>query len=275
MKKFLSFFLLVVLAASILLIALPTCNNESDNGNGDSTNNAVPRPRSIAYSIVNTLPHDSASFTEGLLFYKGDLYESTGLKGRSYIAKVDLKTGKALQKVPLDSNFFGEGIVILNDTIYQLTYQEKVGFLYSVKDLKKIGEFKFSSDEGWGMTTDGKQIIASDGTSTLYFYEPGSFRLLRTQAVTDAGSLAFNINELEYIDGFIYANQWQTPYILKIDPATGVVVGKADMSEITNRIKNNYPYAEFINGIAYDSSSKKVLITGKYWPEMFEIKFSE
>lgn len=256
-----------------LLLAIAACNNESnDDNNGTSTPPPTP---AISYSLVNTFPHDTSSFTEGLLFYKGELYESTGLKGKSRIMQVDLKTGKPRREVALDREYFGEGIVIVNDTIYQLTYQEKVGFMYSVKDFKKIGQFKFASEEGWGMTTDGKQIIASDGTSTLYFYEPGSFRLLRTQVITEAGNLSFNVNELEFIDGYIYANQWQSPYILKIDPATGYVMAKADLSEIANRVRKLHPYAEYLNGIAYDSGTKKIYVTGKFWPELYEIRFSQ
>jgi len=264
MKKLIYFF---------LIAGFVSCkNNDQDHQNG---NNPQPGPKSISYSIINTYPHDTSSFTEGLLIYKGDLYESTGLAGKSKLIKVELKTGKPLKSIALDKKYFGEGIVILNDTIYQLTYQEKIGFMYALKDFNKLGEFKFAAEEGWGMTTDGKQIIASDGTSRLYYYEPGSFRLVKTQDVTETGSLAFNLNELEYIDGYIYANQWQAPYIFKIDPATGEIVGKIDCSEITNRVKANYPFAEFMNGIAYDATSKKVYITGKHWPELYEIQFSQ
>ena len=234
-----------------------------------------PGPKAITCSVINTYPHDTSSFTEGLLFYKGALYESTGEKERSKLLKIDLKTGKPLMSIDLGKEYFGEGIVIVNDTIYQLTYQEKVGFMYSLKDFKKIGEFTFSSPEGWGMTTNGKEIIASDGSSNLYFYQPGTFRLLRTLSVTEAGGLSFNINELEYIDGFIYANQWQAPYILKIDPASGEIVGKADLSKIANDIKNNHPYADVMNGIAYNDSTKKTYITGKRWPELYEVEFSK
>ncbi|MBK5272556.1 MAG: glutaminyl-peptide cyclotransferase, partial [Bacteroidia bacterium] len=219
--------------------------------------------------------HDTSSYTEGLLIYKGDLYESVGQHGQSKLIKTDLKTGKPLKSIDLDKKYFGEGIVIMNDTVYQWTYQEKIGFMYSLKEFKKIGEFKFASKEGWGMTTDGKQIIASDGTSRLYFYEPGSFRLIKTQDVTEAGNLAFNLNELEYIDGYIYANQWQSPYILKIDPTTGEVVGKIDFSKLCDSIKARYPYAEVFNGIAYDSTSKKIYITGKYWPELYEVQLGQ
>jgi glutamine cyclotransferase len=255
----------------ILLSCFIACN-----GNNSKNPDTTPEgPKSISYSIINTYPHDTSSFTEGLLIYKGDMYESTGEKERSKLIQVDIKTGKPVRDIKLDTMYFGEGIVILNDTIYQLTYQEKVGFMYSLKDFKKLGEFKFAAEEGWGMTTDGKQIIASDGTSRLYYYEPGTFRLLKTQDVTEAGSLAFNLNELEYIDGFIYANQWQGPYILKIDPNTGQIVAKADFSNLCDTMKAKDPHADFFNGIAYDAATRKIYVTGKLWPELYEIQFSQ
>ncbi len=256
-------------------IFIASCNN------GDDPDGPAPvkpeSPKVISYSVINIYPHDTSSFTEGLLVYKGDLYESTGPKGKSKLIKLDLVTGKPLKSIDLDTNYFGEGIAIVNDTIYQLTYQEKVGFMYSLKDFKKLGEFSFASAEGWGMTTNGKEIIASDGTSNLYFYQPGTFRLLRSLPVTESGSLSYNVNELEYIDGFIYANQWQQPYILKIDPVSGVVVGKVDISDTWNRVKAKDTERRFDvpNGIAYDSASKKIYITGKYWPELYEIQFSK
>ncbi|MEI9945243.1 MAG: glutaminyl-peptide cyclotransferase [Chitinophagaceae bacterium] len=265
MKKILSLF--------SLLAFLTACNN-TDNPKPDNPGN-ISGTKSISYSVLNTYPHDTSSFTEGILIYKGDLYESTGDYGKSRLLKTDLKTGKALQSLSLDPKYFGEGIVIVNDTIYQLTYKENVGFMYSLKDFKKIKEFKFAAKEGWGMTTDGKQIIASDGTSALYFYEPSTFRLLRTQDITEDGTPVSNVNELEYIDGYIYSNQWQYPYILKIDPANGNVVGKADLSKITETIKAKYPYADVLNGIAYDSATKKMYVTGKKWPELYEIQFSQ
>jgi glutaminyl-peptide cyclotransferase len=257
--------------AGFLVLAL-SCNN--DPSPSDDPITATPT-KTISHSIVASYPHDTSSFTEGLLFYNGELFESTGLPGKSRISKVDLMTGKAIQTVELDKKYFGEGIVIINDTIYQWTYQDKIGLMYNAKDFKKIGEFKFASPEGWGMTTDGKQIIASDGTSNLSFYQPGSFQLLRTQGVTERGSLSYNLNELEYINGYIYANQWQSPYILKIDPASGEIVAKIDLSETCNKIKNRYPKAEFLNGIAYDPDTKKIYVTGKYWPELYEIQLGE
>lgn len=230
--------------------------------------------KTLTYSIDSAYPHDTSSFTEGLLIYKNDLYESAGDYGKSKLKKVDLKTGNTIKSIALDSQYFGEGIVILNDTIYQLTYKENVGFMYSLKDFKKIKEFKYASAEGWGMTTDGKEIIASDGSSNLFFYAPGTFRHLRTLGVTEAGSPVSNINELEYIDGYIYANKWQQPYILKIDPASGVVVAKADLSDVWNKAKAKYAAADVPNGIAYDAATKKIYITGKRWPELYGIEFS-
>ncbi|MBL7742881.1 MAG: glutaminyl-peptide cyclotransferase [Chitinophagaceae bacterium] len=257
-------------AVSFLIIS---CNNGPDQPADPGTKPDGPKP--ISYSVINTYPHDTSSFTEGLLFYKGELYESTGEKGQSRLMKIDLKTGKRLKSVDLDAKYFGEGIVIVNDTVYMLTYQEKVGFMFSLKDFKKIGEFSFVSPEGWGMTWNGKEIIASDGSSNLYYYQPGTFRFLRTQSITEAGGLAFNINELEYIDGYIYANQWQQPYIFKIDPSSGQIVGKIDLSELTAKVRNSHPYADVLNGIAYDDSTKKIYITGKRWPELYEVKFSQ
>ena len=256
----------------ILLTGFIACKNEDKN---DPLKPQANAPKSMSYSIINTYPHDTSSYTEGLLIYKGDLYESSGNYGFSKLKKVDLKTGKSLKAIPLESKYFGEGIVIINDTIYQLTYKEKVGFMYSLKDFKKLGEFKFASDEGWGMTSDGINIIASDGSSNLYYYQPGTLKLLKTQAVTEAGSFSFNLNELEYIDGYIYANQWQSGYILKIDPATGQIAAKADLTKVWDRVKTLYKNAEVPNGIAYDAATKKIYVTGKFWPELYEIQFSQ
>jgi glutaminyl-peptide cyclotransferase len=262
--------------AVFLLISLIACKNGENENGGDDSGKDINTPQSMSYSIVATYPHDTSSFTEGLLIYKGNLYEGTGLEEKSKLMQVDLKTGKSLRSISLDKKYFGEGIVIVNDTVYQLTYKNEVGFMYALKDFKKIKEFTFSSKEGWGMTYDGKHIISSDGTSRLYFYEPGSFKLVKTQDITEGTNLGFNINELEYINGFIYANQWQTFYILKIDPNTGKVVAKADLTDLGNRIRNSHPNIEpGLNGIAYDADAKKIYITGKNWPELYEVQFGQ
>lgn len=256
-----------------LLVLLASCNG-GDTGGNDGGVSVPDPPKTVSYSIVKTYPHDTSSFTQGLLVYKGELYEGTGLEGRSKLMKVDMQTGKALQQISLDTKYFGEGVTILNDTVYQLTWQNKVVFAYTLKDFKKIKEFRIDTD-GWGLTTNGKELIVSDGTSNLYYYEPSTFRLLRTQAVTEGGSLSYNLNELEYIDGYIYANQYQAPYIFKIDPGSGSIVAKTDLTEMWNRVKSIDPEADVPNGIAYDTATRKIYITGKLWPELYEVQFSQ
>ncbi len=257
--------------ALALILSLASCKN--DDGN-DPVGPKPDAPKSISYSIINTYPHDTSSYTQGLLIYKGELYEGTGNYGFSKLRKVDLKTGKAIQEISLDSMYFGEGVTILNDTIYQLTWKEKKVFAYTLKDFKKVKEF-FIDTEGWGLTTDGKNLIVSTGGSDLYFYEPTNFQLIKTQTVTDAGSPSFNLNELEFIDGFVYANQYQYPYVFKINPETGQIVAKIDLNKMWDRVKAIDPHAEVPNGIAYDSATKKIYVTGKLWPELYEVQFSQ
>ena len=231
-------------------------------------------PKGMSHSIVGTYPHDTSFYTQGLVIYKGDLYEGTGLPGKSKLMKVDLKTGKALQSINLEAKYFGEGVTILNDTVYQLTWQNKVVFVYTLKDFKKIKEFKIDT-EGWGLTNDGKNLIVSTGSSELSYYEPSTFKLLKTQTVTESGMPVSNINELEYINGFVYANQYQAAYIFKIDPASGQIVAKADLQGMWDRIKAIDPDADVPNGIAYDAATNKIYITGKLWPELYEVQFSQ
>lgn len=264
----------------LILATLIACNGNggsASNSNDNSQGTALPgpaAPKSISYSILKTYPHDTSSFTQGLVVHKGELYEGTGEYGHSRLLQADLATGKALRQLSLDKKYFGEGITILNDTIYQLTWQEKVVFAYTLKDFKKVKEFNINT-QGWGITNDGKELLVSDGSSNIYYYNPATFQLLRTQTITESGSLSFNLNELEYIDGFLYANQWQAPYILKIDPGSGSIVGKIDLTDIWNRVKAKDPAADVPNGIAFDSTSKKIYITGKKWPELYEIQLAQ
>ena len=231
-------------------------------------------PKGMTHSIVGTYPHDTSSYTQGLIIYNGDMYEGTGNYGHSMLKQVDMKTGKALRKMPLDKKYFGEGITILNDTVYQLTWKEKTVFVYTLKDFKKIKEFTVDI-EGWGLTNDGKNLIVSTGSSDLFYYDPSTFKLIKAQTITDAGSPTHDINELEYINGFVYANQYQAPYIFKIDPASGQIVAKADLTGMWDRIKAIDPEADVPNGIAYDAATKKIYITGKWWPELYEVQFSQ
>ncbi len=253
-----------------IVFMLAACNNNDQNSSdGNSTTKATPV---MSFSIVASYPHDPTSFTQGLAFYKGDLYEGTGDFGRSKLMQVDLKTGKAIRTHNLDSIYFGEGITILNDTIYQLTWKNNVVFVYSVKDFKKIKEFSIPH-EGWGLTHDGQSLIASDGSNVLYYYDPKTFTLQKKLEITEDGVSAFNLNELEFINGFIYVNQWQAPYIHKIDPSNGHVVAKADLNSVWDRIKAKAHDSDVPNGIAYDDVTKKIYVTGKRWPELYEITF--
>jgi glutamine cyclotransferase len=234
-------------------------------------------PPLLSHSIINVYPHDTSSYTQGLTFYKGEFYEGTGdpgSLGKSKLMKMDLKTGKALKSISLSDKYFGEGITILRDTIYQLTWQQHVVFVYTLKDFKKIKEYKIET-EGWGITNDGKNLIVSTGSGDLYFYDPSTFRLLTKTSVMEGGSTTFNLNELEYIEGFVYANQYYYPYILKIDPVAGKVVAKYDLNEMWKRVLAIDPEAEVPNGIAYDETTKKIYVTGKYWPELYEIQLSQ
>lgn len=258
----------------LLILFVIACNN----GGTDTPDEVNPdMPVNLSYSIIApSYPHDTTSYTQGLTFYKGELYEGTGdpgYVGKTKLMKVDLKTGKAIKQISLDKKYFGEGIAILNDTIYQLTYQEHVVFVYTM-DFKKIKEFPLTT-EGWGLTTDGKSLIVSTGNGDLDYYEPSAFKKQKSLTVTEAGINSFNLNELEFIDGFVYANQWNYDYILKINPADGKIVAKVNLVKVWDLVKSKYPGAQVPNGIAYDDVTKKIYITGKYWPELYQIEFGK
>jgi glutamine cyclotransferase len=240
----------------------------------------APKTPEIKYSVVSQYPHDINSFTEGLHFHEGKLYESTGSpdnvpQTRSLFGPVDMKTGKIDVKAELDkSMYFGEGSVFLNGKVYQLTYKNQTGFIYDGKTFQNIGKFTYTNREGWGLTTDGKSLIMSDGTSYLYFMDPVNFTITKTLDVAEGGRVVEYINELEYIKGFIYANVYMTSTIVKIDPNSGDVVGKMDLGSLLMESKTKSPTSLETNGIAYDSVSNKILVTGKMWPTIYEIKFT-
>jgi glutamine cyclotransferase len=265
------------LAASLLIGLFFSCTDGNpdkdrvENGPGQQ----APVTPTINYSVVGAFPHDITSFTEGLSFYQGKLWESTGEKGKSWLLQVNPATGARERAVKLDDKFFGEGVIILRDTIYQLTYQEKTVLVYDLKTLKLIRQLPLPQAEGWGLTTDGTSLIASDGSSNLYFYEPGTFRLLRTQGVTENGMPVSMINELEYINGVIYANVWQTNDILKIDANSGQIIGRMDLTQLAVRAKAKNTNADVLNGIAYNPDTKKFYVTGKNWPEMYELQLPQ
>lgn len=270
MKHSLSYF---TLAISFLILS--SCNNANNGENNSPTSNgeSLNSIKSLSYSLIATYPHDTSSYTQGLQFYKGRLFEGTGLYGNSALFETELSTGKKKKGIELDNSFFGEGITIVNDTIYQLTWKEQKIFVYTL-DFKKIKELPLDK-EGWGLTYNGKELILSNGSGELFFYTPHNFQLVRTQLVTENGSPSYNLNEMEFVEGYIFVNQYNTPNILKIDPLSGQVVAKVDITSLWNQARQLYPSAEVPNGIAYDANTKKFYITGKWWPQLFELQFSQ
>ena len=253
-----------------------SCGNNSNEPQSDAAANTAPPI--ISYNVVNVYPHDTASFTEGLVVNNGQLYESTGGAPKdneftSWFGPVDLKSGRALRKVMLDTAYFGEGITILNGKVYQLTWRGEKGFVYDEKTLQKIKDFTYTG-EGWSLTNDGKSLIMSDGSSNLRYLDPNSLQVQKILGVEDNNGPVSNVNELEYINGYIYANIWQTNYIIKIDPQNGKVTGRLDLTTLYNQAKNKYEYADVLNGIAFDSAANKIYITGKTWPNLYEIRMN-
>jgi glutaminyl-peptide cyclotransferase len=222
------------------------------------------------YEVVKVFPHDPSAFTQGLLFDEGILYESTGLNGYSSIRRVDLESGNVLALVPLSENFFGEGIAIVDQKLYQLTWQEQTGFIYDKETFALQQQFSYPT-QGWGITFDGKQLIMSDGTPRLYFWEPESLAQVGTLDVYDENGPVAALNELEYIRGEIFANIWQTDRIARIDPTTGAVTGWIDLSGLLPPAERT-PNSDVLNGIAYLPEGDRLFVTGKRWPKLFEIR---
>jgi glutamine cyclotransferase len=269
----------VLYAAPVIFALLTACNDTGSHATENTgKNETAAAPPTMQYTVVNKFPHDTSYFTEGLEFYKGQLFESSGGNADespypSEFGIADLQTGKVTSKAKLDkTKYFGEGITVFNGKLYQLTWVSQVGFIYDVNTFKKIGEFKLPSKEGWGLTHDSAHLIMSDGSSNLYYLSPDSLKILNILRVTNNDGPVPNINELEYINGYIYANQWETPYILKIDPATGKVVGRLDLDNLQKEAVATRPGADVLNGIAYDSTTGRMLVTGKKWPYLYEIK---
>ncbi|OJY98338.1 MAG: hypothetical protein BGP13_11220 [Sphingobacteriales bacterium 40-81] len=263
-----------------MVILASACNNNADKKPEIQTtepSNNIPAPSAVSYTVVNIYPHDTAAFTQGLIYYNNNLYEGTGQKKESTLRLVDLTTGRVEKKVDINPEWFGEGITILNDTIYQLTWQDHVVLVYTLKDMKLVKQFKWTN-EGWGITHDNTNLIISDGTDKLYYVRPSDFKLMKVISVSNNLGPVNNLNELEYIDGFIYANQWETDYILKIDPSSGFVKGVLDFSNALKKLANiNYEKeaveeGAVLNGIAWDAAGGRMFVTGKRWPKLLEIR---
>jgi glutamine cyclotransferase len=243
-------------------------------GCGDRQPAADPRaPVPVSgYEIVHAWPHDPAAFTEGLSWLGPELLESTGLYGESSLRKVDLATGRVLQRVNLPPKYFGEGTVVLGDKIYQLTYREQKVFVYNLATMDEVGEFSYVG-EGWGLTTDGHSLIMDNGSNHIQFRDPATFEVTRTISVFNQGEPLERLNELEYVKGELYANIWQLPLMARIDPATGRLLGLVDFSGLLSSADYNAnPPPDVLNGIAYDAEHDRLFVTGKYYPKLFEVR---
>lgn len=227
----------------------------------------APRTR---FKIVRITPHDPGAFTEGLVFSDGFLYESTGQKGLSSVRKVDIPTGRVLKIAPLPRECFGEGLAAWRGTLVQLTWHSRVGFVYDRESFDRVGVFRFHG-EGWGLASNGEFLVASDGTATLRFLDPATFKETRRLPVTDGGEPVVNLNELEFVEGEIFANIWKSDMVARISPRSGAVLGWLDLAALRRRLvpAGN---AEVLNGIAFDPGRKRLFATGKYWPKLFELE---
>jgi glutamine cyclotransferase len=265
-----------LLSAALVLFAACSTNNDNTDPttSAESPNTGIAAPQNITLNIIGIYPHDTSAYTQGLEIYNGKLYEGTGDYETSSLRVTDIKTGKVEHKHIMGTGkIFGEGITIFNNKIYQLTWQSHVVNVYNLDNIDKpIQTFNWPY-EGWGITHSDKELIISDGSANLYFVNPADFRVRTTMQVTDNTGPVTNLNELEMINGFVFANVYTMDFIVKVDPASGHVVGRIDLPGLKDQYFKNQVVAErtdVLNGIAYDSISKKVYITGKRWPKMFE-----
>jgi glutaminyl-peptide cyclotransferase len=256
-NKLFSSALLILLSASALCVQAAAPANS-------------PTPR-LTFKVIHVYPHDPDAFTQGLLYLDGALYESTGRQGHSSVRKVQLETGKVLREYDVPNEYFAEGLTNWNATLVQLTWLSHVGFVYQRSDFKRIRQFSFQG-EGWGLTQDSRHLIMSDGSASLRYLDPDSFQVARILKVTDAGEPVRNLNELEYVRGLIYANVWQTDQIAQISPLTGNVIAWIDLEGLLKDSDRPASGDGVLNGIAFDSKTNRLFVTGKLWPKLFEIK---
>ena len=264
-----------------LVIVFAACNNNTETPTEVTTsttaNTGIPAPQNININIIGVYPHDTSAYTQGLEIHNGKLYEGTGDYETSSLRITDIKTGKVEHKHLMGTKqIFGEGITILNGKIYQLTWQSHIVNVYDVTNIDKpIQTFNWPY-EGWGITHNSAELIISDGSANLYFVNPINFKISTTTQVTDNVGPVENLNELELINGYIFANVYQSDFIVKIDPASGHVVGKIDLPGLKQQYfanQININRTDVLNGIAWDSATKKIYLTGKRWPKMFEATF--
>lgn len=278
-------FLLLPFAVLVFGAACKEQINQNDPVSVTKNSNTAPANQTkkdipvYTYEVVNTYKHDAQAFTQGLVFHNNFLYESTGQKGKSTLRKVRLEDGDVVKKRKVDGDYFAEGMTILNDKIYQITWQENTCFVYDANSFEPVGKIRYAG-EGWGLTNDGTNLIMSDGSHILKFVDPSNFRTVRSVTVTHDAKPLYQINELEFVKGEIWANVWHSekPDVLgkpntiaRIDPSTGKVIGWIDLNNISPddvaRDEENT-----LNGIAYDAATDRIFVTGKQWKKLFEIK---
>lgn len=238
--------------------------------NADTEAAPIVRTPQYGYEIVNTYPHDPKAFTQGLLWHEGRFFESTGQVNESSIREVDLATGRVIRKSDLEEPYFGEGIVIIGNELFQVTWENGKAFTYDWKTFTRQKTFSYDG-QGWGLTTDGTSIIMSNGSNTLIYRDPATFRALKAVTVMDKGVPVSQLNELEWVKGEIWANVWQSDQIARIDPETGNVLGWIDLKGILSTLDRTGK-EDVLNGIAYDAEKDRLFVTGKYWPKLFEIR---
>lgn len=254
-----------VLFAAILLTA---CQASPSQPQTTTASTLGQEPASYGYRVVAAYPHDRGAFTQGLFWLDGHLYETTGQVGRSTVRKVNLEDGRVLQSVPMPGDVFGEGSTPWGNQIISITWQDGIGFRWDRATFQQVGTFRYQG-EGWGLTQNGREIIMSDGTDQLRFLDPNTMQELRRLRVTASGQPVESLNELEFVNGEILANVWQTARIARIDPATGTVTGWIDLSQLVTENGDNYDAV--LNGIAYDAERDRLFVTGKNWSRLYEI----
>jgi glutaminyl-peptide cyclotransferase len=266
---------LALTLAAALLIALPAALAACRSAGTTSVPSAgegasVPV---YGYEVVNVYPHDPHAFTQGLVYDGGVLYESTGEYGQSSLRKVELQTGKVMQRRDVAEEYFAEGLALFEGRLFQLTWQAGKGFIYDRETFAPQGEFSYAG-EGWGLTHDGSSLVLSDGTNQLRFLDPATFRVRRAVNVYDRGERVEQLNELEYVNGEIFANVWQADRVARIEPQSGRVVGWVDFAGLLPD-QDRLPATDVLNGIAYDAAQDRLFVTGKNWPKLFEVRLKK
>ncbi len=277
-KRSFPFWIIVLVIAVGLAILVFTSTRSGSGGKtestpaGDSQSNSLsPRMATpVAYDVVGDFPHDPDAFLQGLLWHQGSFYESTGLLGRSTLRHVEYPSGKVLKSVNLPPDIFGEGLAVVDNRLIQLTWKAHKGFVYDLETMNLLREFPYDT-EGWGITFDGKNLIMSDGSATLTYLDPQTFKPVKKISVTMNGRSMDQLNELEFIEGEIWSNVWQTDLILRIDPATGQVKSFLDMKGLLSA-QTRSGSEDVLNGIAYDPEAKRIFVSGKLWPRVYEIR---